>query len=209
MAYQTMMNLAQEGDGKEVRLKANELIYRQGDVFKGLYLLCEGLVMSYRAPSPQATVGIYFHPLNSIIGVNSFQNEQYQYTAKALTDVKLLFFDKTMVQTYLQLSPGLKILLLQELCKKINQVESLWDKLQHKKPEQKVALLLQQIFSIVQKHGHPYKVCSLPLQEFALVLAISQKSLEKILQSFVHQEFIQLHGQQIILLHEESLQALQ
>lgn len=209
MAYQTMMNLAQGGECREIILKPNELVYGQGGDFKGLFLLCEGLVMSYRVSSPQAKVGIYFHPLHSILGVTSFQQAQYQYSAKALTEAKLLFLDKQTVQTYLQFSPVLKILLLQELCKEINQVESLWEKLQFKKPEQKVALLLQQIFSIVQKHRHPYKVCSLPLQEFALLLAISQKSVEKILQSFVSQEFIQLQGQEIVLLQEESLQALQ
>lgn len=112
------------------RITRREVLFREGDHCRGLYLVVEGRVRTYRANgSGQELVLGVFGPGDSLGEVSLFDDGPYLSSARAVEDGRVLFLPFAEVQRLYQSHPDVARAVVHELGQRVRSLVGLVDQL--------------------------------------------------------------------------------
>lgn len=111
-------------------VRRNELVFREGEPCRGLHLVVEGRVRSYRAnrDGHEQVLGIY-ETGESLGEVSLFDEGPYLASARAAEDSRLLFLPIQEVQALYETRPEVARAMVRELAGRVRELTTLVDRL--------------------------------------------------------------------------------
>lgn len=112
--------LALEAQSSPVLCSSEQILFRQGDVPAGLYILCKGEVtLSMNSPLGEEVMSVQATP-GSLLGLPGLiGNQPYTLAAIARKDAELRFVPREEFTTLMQTSPRLSLKVLQVLAAEV------------------------------------------------------------------------------------------
>ncbi len=98
------MNLSLEGESDEKIVKKGELLFKEGDSCKNLFLVSDGLFLLF-TQSDKRIVPLYVINPGEMIGEESLFDKKYKFSCVALEDSKLHLVSLKDIKTTLESSP--------------------------------------------------------------------------------------------------------
>jgi CRP-like cAMP-binding protein/ribonuclease BN (tRNA processing enzyme) len=187
---------------------SGDLIFRQGDKSRIMYIVQEGKVRIYRsAPGIEKTL--------SVVGPGDFfgemamlNNRPRSATAEAVTDVKLLAFDKSAFEKLVINNFGVALRIIRTLATRLAEADTLIENLLYLDPQSKVVnTLIQTAFDEGIETGEGYLVRTTP-EKLSDRSGVVLSTLRRIMADLVDDKFIIARREAIIIPNIPKLRRL-
>jgi CRP-like cAMP-binding protein len=190
------------------KIKAGKIIYREGSIPKGVYLLKKGKVKIYQTNQDGRKQIMYIYTQGEIFGYRPLLcGETHPVTAAALEECSYDFIPAVFFMDFLAHSPALS----QQLLISLSHEFSVWvnniSVFAQYPVKSRVALgllVLREKYKIKGKGGE----INLSRVDLASYVGSVKESVVRVLQEFKKQKYIETHGRKIRILKEEELKAI-
>jgi CRP-like cAMP-binding protein len=190
------------------KIKAGKIIYREGTLPKGIYLLKKGKVKIYQTNQDGRKQIMYIYTQGEIFGYRPLLcGETHPVTAAALEECSYDFIPAAFFMNFLSHSPALSHQLLISLSHEfsvwVNNI-SVFAQYPVKSRVALGLLVLREKYKIKGKGGE----INLSRVDLASYVGSVKESVVRVLQEFKKQKYIETHGRKIRILKEEELKAI-
>jgi CRP/FNR family transcriptional regulator, cyclic AMP receptor protein len=191
-------------------IRPGEALFRQGEPCRGLYLVLEGLVRTYRANGDghEQVIGV-FGPGESLGEVSLFDDGPYLASARVVEDGRVLFLPLGEVQALYQEHPQVALAVVRQLGERVRALVALVDRLALQDVPTRVAAAVLQFAgeSSALRSGGAFR---LPRTQEALAaeLGTTRESVSRALRTLRRAGVIGQRGARIAILDPEGLRRL-
>lgn len=192
------------------RYAKGEVIYLEGDQLDGMMILHQGRVKAYRyTPEGKEQILYIFSPGDFFGEKNLLRTRRASYHAEALEDTRICLIRKDDFQQLVQVHPPIAQKVMEELCVRLERLETLVQSMGTKNAEARVSMVLLELASKYGKPGPRGIVITLPLSRegIASYIGVTRETVSRKLGLLQDEGIIAVEGnKKVIILNEEALQ---
>lgn len=192
------------------RYAKGELIIMQGERLEGLIIISQGQVKVFRNSNEGREHILYFFSEGDFFGEkNLIRNQAATYSVEALEDTSICMIRKSDFQKLLENYPSISIKILEELCSRMDRLESIIENMGAKNVEERVSSVL---LEFAEKHGkeHPKGIMvELPLSRegIANYIGLARETVSRKLKVLQDEGVIEMVGnKKVIVLDINALE---
>lgn len=197
--------------GKEnVNFKKGEFVIKEGEPFKGIFCVREGVVKIFRNILGKKEFILWFANPGEVIGIDSFvSKEGYSYSAKAMGAVEACFVSSDELKKIAKKNPELSLRMMEHLCKKIDFIEKRITSIAQKKTkahlaEMLVALAVANRDDLSCKKGE----VNYTTKDLASSIGTTQNYLYKILSELSKEKIIAIENRKLKIINLNKLSTI-
>lgn len=181
---------------KARKFKKGEILYREGQVPKGVFYVKSGIIKLTHAPHTKNPVTIRFAVKHDFVGYLSLiKHWDYVTTATAIEPSEVYFIPKKVFMQVMHNGHKYTSMLLDLLCNRITESDKTLINLLSKEVMQRLALLLLSInHSKTHEPGHVDGIVKIPKKDLASILNVSAETLSRNLAKLAKQKAIKLQS---------------
>ncbi|HUT52555.1 MAG TPA: cyclic nucleotide-binding domain-containing protein [bacterium] len=182
-----------------VTVSAGDAVFRQGDRSRIMYIVQEGKVRIYRsAPGIEKTLAIV-GPGDFFGEMAMLNNRPRSATAQALTDIRLLAFDKNAFEKLVVNNFGVALRIIRTLAIRLADADTLIENLLYLDPQSKVVnTLIQTAYDEGIETSEGYLVRTTP-EKLADKSGVVLPTLRRIMAEMVEQKFIVARKEALVI----------
>lgn len=195
-------NLADNVD--EFSFNLGEIIYQKGDNSNFIFLICEGIVKTFKIDEQGKELVTGLHKEDDFFGFMSFSNNLvYQESAAAIEDVKVLRLLKSDFKSILQKNPEVTFELIDHLTENISEIKDQLLQMAYSSVRKKTANTLLQFSEKmkVARNENP----KISRSDLAGIAGIATETFIRTLSDFKRDGLIDIEGRNIKILNVEKL----
>lgn len=190
------MGFLKEIEKTVLMLDKGEYLFRQGDVFDGFYIFCQGgAKATISGPTPSSSVVEFYHP-SDLIGLCGFDNERYQESVRVMTYSRVLKIDKAHFNSALANTPALATTMFSLLSERLVARQHRYAAVTSLEAESRLKQFLYEQY----KWSNPGKTTfelPMPRSDIASYLGIAVETLSRLMKALAQKGFIQIHNRTI------------
>ncbi len=197
------------GHAVERHLHQGEILFVGGEIALGLYVAVSGALRAFRVNEEGREQTIHVERAGATFAeVPVFDNGPYPSTVMAEEESVVLFVAKDHVRRFLLQNPETALAALGVLAGRLRMVASLLEQLSLQDVTQRLAVMLVEEASSPGnvEDGNSFSLPD-PHQRIAARLGSVREVITRILNRFVNEQLIAIHGHRITILNASALQA--
>lgn len=188
------------------RYGRRELIFLEGDVAKGFYLILSGKVRIFKTSSEGKEQIIHFFSSGDMFAeVALFHGTTYPASAEALSDAEVLFFPKEKFLQLVREKPQLSLNMIANLAKMLRQLTRLVEELSLKNVSSRLAAYLLTAADRCQKNKF---ILEINKSQLAARLGTVSETLSRSLRKLKDQGIIAIEQDVISILNRRALEEI-
>ena len=193
----------------ERHLHQGEILFLRGEIALGLYVVVSGALRAFRVNEEGREQTIHVERAGATFAeVPVFDNGPYPPTMMAEEESVVLFLAKDNVRCFLLENPETALAALGVLAGRLRSVTSLLEQLSLQDVTQRLAVMLLEKAASrgTVEDGSSFSLPD-PHQRIAARLGSVREVITRILNRFVNEQLIAIHGHRITILNASALQA--
>lgn len=180
----------------------NEVLFKDGDIYKGFYILLKGTVkvFKYNIHGKESVLHIV-KPLSAFADVPLFEGGNYPATAQTLDKCIILFVPKDRFLSMIKEEPEISLKMISGFAKRLKEMSNKFEDFTSKEVINRLAeYLLKEIRnSSLDKLGKPIIRLSVPKKTIAAYLGTITETLSRTLKKLQDEQIIIVKGKTIII----------
>ena len=196
------------GHSRVMECEKGTLLFREGDVYRGFYVVLEGGVKVYKlSPDGKETVLHIQFPPQTLAEIPMFAGEDYPAHAECLAASRLLFVEKEGFLALLRENPDLALRMLAGLSRRLRVLAKQLEDLTAFDVRTRVIRYLLEEHGRQQHAGRALPVLVLPISKTLLAAHIGTtlETLSRTLRKMEEEKRIKLKGKTVLLEDVEAL----
>ncbi|MCB2205242.1 Crp/Fnr family transcriptional regulator [bacterium] len=192
-----------------LRCEKGEILFREGDAYRGFYVVLEGGVKVYKlSPEGKETVLHIQFPPKTLAEIPMFAGEDYPAFAECLAPSRLLFVEKEGFLALLRETPDLALRMLAGLSKRLRELGAQLEHLTAHDVRTRLIRYLLEEYGRQHKAERVLPLLVLPISKTLLAahLGTTLETLSRTLRKMEEEQRIKLKGKTVLL---EDVPALQ
>ncbi len=189
----------------------NELIFLEGDFYKGFYILLKGVVKIYKVTSDGKESVVHIaKPLTTFADIPLFEGKDYPVNAKTLEDSLMLFIPKDGFIDLIKVNPDISLKMLAGFAKRLKSLVTQIEDLSTKEVRNRLAkfLLKETIACGTDKLPEPFLRLTVPKFTIASYLGTITETLSRTFKKLESEAVIHVKGKKIFITNFERLKKL-
>lgn len=192
--------------GDQLTFKKKKLIFYEGGIPTGVFLIREGRAKIYKTGSDGKDQIFYVYKSGDLLGYHALLcNEQYEDSCEALEDCKVLFISESKFHNLLEQIPNLKLLLIQNMSHEFGVLVNTITVLAQKPLRERLALYL---LILNERYRSEDNNIILPREDLANIVGTARESLGRLLKEFREEELIEIDNKIIRIKEPAKLQKI-
>lgn len=192
---------------EELRFKKGKLIFYEGGIPTGVFLLESGKAKIYKTGLDGKDQIFYIYKKGDLLGYHALLcEEQYEDSCEALEDCRILFISKLKFNELQDKIPGLNRLLIQNMSHEFGTLVNTITILAQKPLRERLALYLL-ILNEKYKANEMIGI-RLPREDLANIIGTARESLGRLLKEFKDDQLIEIDNKLIRLTDGARLQKI-
>jgi CRP-like cAMP-binding protein len=191
------------------RYKKGEVIFKEGELVKGIYFVYSGKVKVHKKWNGDKELILRFADAGAILGHRGLGGDQYYpVSATALEPVMICYMDLDFFKTSLKVNPELTLSLLDFFAQELKESEKRMRNMAHMSVKGRLAyalLLLKDKFGVTDNNELNI---SISRQDIASYVGATYETVFRTLGELANEHIISLSGKNISLLDEKTLVSL-
>lgn len=189
----------------------SDFLCHEGDITSKLFIINEGKVKLSKINRDGKEQILRILSSGSFFGEYYLfsDKEPYNFSAIAISDVKICTLTKSDMDRLLREHPGINAKIFQEMSKKLIQTENLVQNLSTNDTNSKVAYVLMELahkYGIIEKNHIKIKI-PINREEMAAYAGVTREKMSRKLSNFEKLNILEAKGNKIILLKDKDLLA--
>lgn len=187
---------------KLIKFSKHEILFYEGDFYKGFYILLKGTVKVYKiTPEGRESVIHIIKPLNVFADIPLFEGGNYPVNAEALEECLAIFIPKDKFLEIIRNNPEIALRMLAGFAKRlkslVNQLEDITLK---EVPNRLAKYLLDEIKSSgTENYPEPFIELSVPKSTIAAYLGTITETLSRSFRKLQNEGIIRVKGRTIFI----------
>ncbi len=189
----------------------NEILFFEGDYYKGFYVLLKGLVKIYgMTPDGKESVVHILKPITTFADVPLFEGKDYPVNAQTLEDCQVLFIPKQGFIDLIKNNSDISLKMLAGFSKRLRYLVAQIEDLSTKDVKHRLAkyLLKETISNGTDKLPEPFFKLSVPKSTIAAYLGTITETLSRAFKKLQDEEIIRVNGKKIFVKDMKRLKEL-
>lgn len=197
--------------GSLVRFSKHQIIFREGDFYRGFYVLLKGMIKVYRySLDGKESVVHIIKPLNTFADIPLFEGGDYPVNAEALEESIAIFIPKDKFLELIRSEPEIALKMLAGFAKRlkalVNQLEDISLK---EVPNRLAKYLLDEIkIAGTENYPEPFVKLSVPKSTIASYLGTITETLSRSFKKLQDDKIIRVCGKKIFITDFKKLKNL-
>jgi CRP/FNR family transcriptional regulator len=189
-----------------LRFRKGELIFREGDLVKGIYFVYSGTVKVHKQWGSEKELIIRFARPGTIFGHRGLgMDPHYPISATAIEPLTACYIDMSFFQTSLKINPGFLYGLLLFFADELQESERKMRNLAHMPVKGRVALALLHLREQFGTSPDGSIALTLSRQDLASLVGATYETVFRIINELAREGLIRLEGKDILLLDADGL----
>lgn len=189
--------------------RKGEMIFREGDMVKGIYFLYSGGVKVHKQWVDQKELIIRFTREGDILGHRGFgAGESYPVSATALTESKACFISNSFLETTLRADHAFTYRLMQVYAEELQKAETRMRNLAHMDVKGRIAVTLLELKEAFGLDRNKHIAVPVTRQDIASYSGTTYETVFRILKSLTTEKFISATGKSIRIHNEKRLRLI-
>lgn len=187
---------------KIMKLRKNEIIFYDGDIYKGFYILLKGTVKVFKnSIDGKESVLHIVKPLNAFADVPLFEGGNYPAASQALEESILIFIPKEGFLSLIKDEPEMSLRMISGFAKRLRELTNKIEKFSSKEVINRLAeYLLKEIRNNkTDKLEEPFLRLSVPKRTIAAYLGTISETLSRTFKKLQDEGIIKIKGKTIIV----------
>ena len=197
------------GLGDPIGYDRKTLIYEQGAPASHVYLLCSGLIKTFRSPAADRVQIINIHSGGEVLGVEALSRDTYTESASSLFRAIVFRFSREAFLEVISQRPALSVTLIRMMNIEFERIRSLIVDLGTKRALPRVAscILLFMEKQLGKSRAEPF---NLPIsrQEMGAFLGLSPETVSRQLKGLVTSRIIRLDHRRLTVINVDQLRSI-
>lgn len=187
---------------KSAAWNKNEVLFNDGDIYKGFYILLKGTVkvFKYNIHGKESVLHIV-KPLAAFADVPLFEGGNYPATAQTLDKCSILFIPKDSFLSMIKEDPEISLKMISGFAKRLKEMSNKFEDFTSKEVVNRLAeFLIKEIKnSDMDKLAKPIIKLSVPKKTIAAYLGTITETLSRTLKKLQDEQIIIVKGKTIII----------
>jgi CRP-like cAMP-binding protein len=183
-----------------VNFNKGEYILKEGDTFKGVYFIQEGVAKILKKGNKNKEFILWFARPGDIIGMNAFLNhEDYSFSVMAFEDIQACFIPEVDFKNLIDREPAIGIKLMKDMCEKIDFIEDRITSIAQKKIREQFAEILISLASKNNKIKQGSVSINYSIKDLANIIGTTKNYLYKILSDFDSKRLVSMKNHKLVI----------
>lgn len=193
------------------RFKKNEIIFLEGDYYKGFYILLKGVVKIFKISSDgKESVVHIVKPLTTFADIPLFEGKDYPVSAQTLEESLVLFIPKDGFIDLIKTNPDISLKMLAGFAKRLKSLVVQIEDLSTKDVKNRLAkfLVKEAIANETDNLPEPFLNLTVPKSTIASFLGTITETLSRTFKKLEEENVIRMKGKKIFITNFEKLKNL-